>query len=185
MTTLQLSQTNTLCQQLVQCASVTPADHGCQHLLGSRLGALGFSLEPMRHGQVDNLWARLGKHSPLLVFAGHTDVVPTGDPASWSSPPFDATVVDGHIVGRGAADMKGSVAAMITAVERFLSSNNQFNGSMAFLLTSDEEGPAIDGTARVIEALENRGEKINYCLVGEPTSQAVLGEFIKNGRRAC
>jgi len=137
----------------------------------------------MRFGDVDNLWARLGDSDPLFVFAGHTDVVPTGDTAAWSHAPFDAAIEDGMMYGRGAADMKGSVAAMVTAIERFVSSGGHQNGSIAVLLTSDEEGPAIDGTSKVVDALDARSEKMSYCVVGEPTSSAQFGDTIKNGRR--
>lgn len=177
------SNTVELCRALVQRPSVTPLDAGCQQLVAERLQALGFTLEPMPFGDVSNLWARFGNTAPLLVFAGHTDVVPTGDEAHWSVPPFSASIVDGHIVGRGAADMKGSVAAMVTAAERFLARTKTLKGSFAFLITGDEEGPAVDGTARVIDTLVGRQETIDYCLVGEPTSTAKLGDTIKHGRR--
>lgn len=177
------SDTIELLIDLVQRPSVTPADHGCQKLIASRLQSLGFNIEPMRHGNVDNLWARLGTAEPVFVFAGHTDVVPTGDDAQWSNPPFSATIHQGHLYGRGAADMKGSVAAMITAIERFVQSGQTINGSLAVLLTSDEEGPAVDGTKKVVEALHDRDEAIHYCVVGEPTSVTALGDTIKNGRR--
>jgi len=179
----QQSDTIALCQALVQCPSVTPTDAGCQQLIARQLQALGFTIEHMRFGDVDNLWARLGDTAPLMVFAGHTDVVPVGDESHWSVPPFSASIVDGHIMGRGTADMKGSVAAMLTATARFLSAGVKPQGSLAFLITGDEEGPAINGTAKVIDALQQRGEHIDYCLVGEPTSQSVLGDTIKNGRR--
>ena len=177
------SDTVELCRALVQRPSVTPLDAGCQQLLAERLQALGFTLEPMQFGDVSNLWARLGNTAPLLVFAGHTDVVPTGDEAHWSVPPFSASIVNGHIVGRGAADMKGSIAAMLTAAERFIARTKTLNGSFAFLITGDEEGPAVDGTARVVNALVDRREIIDYCLVGEPTSTTTLGDTIKHGRR--
>lgn len=179
----QHSQTIELLIDLVKRPSVTPADHGCQELIAQRLTAKGFSTESMRHGDVDNLWARLGTSQPLFVFAGHTDVVPTGDENEWSSPPFAADIRDGHLYGRGAADMKGSVAAMVTAVERFVESGQEINGSIALLLTSDEEGPAVNGTRKVVDALDARNEPMDYCLVGEPTSTDTLGDTIKNGRR--
>ena len=184
---MTLSATAILCQQLVQRPSVTPADHDCQQLLGERYAQLGFSLETLQFGDVTNLWARFGTTGPLFVFAGHTDVVPTGDEALWRFPPFSADIHDGHIYGRGTADMKGSVAAFTTAIERYLTrlddTDTSIRGSIAVLLTSDEEGPAIDGTRRVIETLEARGEKIDWCIVGEPTSSHTLGDVIKNGRR--
>ena len=184
---MTLSATAILCQQLVQRPSVTPADHGCQQLLGERYAQLGFSLETLQFGDVTNLWARIGTTGPLFVFAGHTDVVPTGNETLWRHPPFSADIHDGHIYGRGAADMKGSVAAFTTAIERYLSrlddSYTSMHSSIGVLLTSDEEGPAIDGTRRVIETLEARGEKIDWCIVGEPTSSHTLGDVIKNGRR--
>lgn len=168
---------------LVQRDSVTPEDCGCQALIASRLEPLGFTMEWMNSGGVTNLWARRGTASPLMVFAGHTDVVPTGDANQWSSPPFSAEIIDGYLCGRGAADMKGGVAAFITAVERFVIAHNDHGGSIAVLLTSDEEGPAIHGTAKVIEKLNNRGEKIDFCIVGEPSSTEKFGDIIRNGRR--
>ena len=177
------SPTVALARALVRRPSLTPEDAGCQRLLGERLERAGFRLEPMRFGAVDNLWARLGTEGPVFAFAGHTDVVPTGDEGRWSSPPFAAELVDGEIVGRGAADMKGGVAAMVTAAERFVASDRPRRGSIAFLLTSDEEGPATDGTARVVEALLARGERIDWCVLGEPSSAAALGDTIRVGRR--
>lgn len=182
-TNSQTSATIALLSELVQRASVTPEDKGCQQLIATRLQALGFTIEPMRHGDVDNLWARLGQAEPVLVFAGHTDVVPVGEEADWSYPPFSAKITDGYLYGRGAADMKGSVAAMVTAMERFVASGKPVRGSIALLLTSDEEGPAINGTEKVIDALHARGEALQYCVVGEPTSISSLGDTIKNGRR--
>ncbi len=179
----QHSETIALLIDLVQRASVTPADEGCQKLIANRLQPLGFSIEHMRFGDVDNLWARLGTDEPVLVFAGHTDVVPVGNEADWTNPPFSATIEDGHLCGRGAADMKGSVAAMVTAMERFVASGQPMQGSLAILLTSDEEGPAVNGTKKVVEALHSRNEAIHYCVVGEPTSVNQLGDTIKNGRR--
>ena len=178
-----MTPTLALAVDLVRRPSVTPEDAGCQPLLAGRLEALGFRTEPMRFGEVDNLWARHGSEGPLLCFAGHTDVVPTGPPADWTSPPFAPTVRDGCLYGRGAADMKGSLAAMVTACERFLSNHPRPRGSIAFLVTSDEEGPAVDGTVRVLETLAGRGERIDWCLVGEPTSLERLGDAVKNGRR--
>ena len=178
-----MSATLQLAQALIAQRSVTPEDSGCQALLGERLEALGFRLEPMRFGEVDNLWARRGDSGPLFCFAGHTDVVPSGPEGRWTHPPFTPTLEGGMLYGRGAADMKGSIAAFITACERFVAENPGHKGSIALLLTSDEEGPAVDGTVKVIETLEQRQEKIDWCLVGEPTSTATLGDVVKNGRR--
>ena len=178
-----MSATFDLACDLIRRPSVTPDDSGCQRLMAERLQALGFCIEPMRFGDVDNLWARRGDTGPLFCFAGHTDVVPPGPAGSWVSPPFEPRVRDGLLHGRGAADMKGSLAAMITATEAFVAERPAYPGSIAFLLTSDEEGPAVDGTVRVIETLEARGEKIRWCLVGEPTSVDRVGDVIKNGRR--
>jgi len=178
-----VNRTIELAKQLIRQKSVTPNDAGCQDIIIKRLSAIGMREERLRFGSVDNLWMRKGNVKPLLVFAGHTDVVPTGPEQQWSSPPFDPVIKDGYLYGRGAADMKGSIAAMTVACENFFSKNNQPNGSMAFLITSDEEGPAIDGTKKVIDTLEARGEKIDYCIVGEPTSSESIGDTIKNGRR--
>ena len=177
------STTLSLSKALIAKPSVTPEDAGCQKLLADRLSKLGFQIEHLRFGDVDNLWARFGSQSPLFVFAGHTDVVPTGAAANWSTPPFEPTIKDGLLYGRGAADMKSSIAAMITAVERFLTNNPKPKGSIAFLITSDEEGPSINGTIKVIETLQQRQEKIDWCLVGEPSSTNKVGDVIKNGRR--
>ena len=178
-----LSDTVQLLRELIQRPSVTPADHDCQQLVAGRLAKAGFGIEHMPFGEVSNLWARIGNSAPLFVFAGHTDVVPTGNPAHWSAPPFGASIIDNHMFGRGAADMKGGVAAMVTACERFVSEHPHFHGSLAILLTSDEEGPAIDGTAKVIRTLCARNETIDYCVLGEPTSGVKLGDTIKHGRR--
>ncbi|MDO8988143.1 MAG: succinyl-diaminopimelate desuccinylase [Sideroxyarcus sp.] len=178
-----MSNTLELAKQLISRRSLTPADDGCLDILGARLAPLGFNLEKIRCGQVDNLWARRGKTSPLLCFAGHTDVVPTGPVDKWNSDPFTPTVRDGMLYGRGAADMKGSIAAFVAALERFVAEHPQHCGSIALLLTSDEEGVAVDGTVRVVEALQQRGEMLDYCIVGEPTCVAKLGDTIKNGRR--
>jgi len=178
-----MSDTLELAKDLISRRSVTPEDAGCQALLSERLTGLGFSTEPMRFGEVDNLWLRRGKDGPVFCFAGHTDVVPTGPENKWQHPPFDVVVDEGMLYGRGAADMKGSIAAFVTACERFIASHPQHKGSIAFLITSDEEGPAKDGTVRVVETLEARGEKIDWCLVGEPTSTARVGDVVKNGRR--
>ena len=172
-----------LVRQLIACTSVTPDDAGCMPLIGERLQPLGFTLEYINRNGVTNLWARRGNSAPLFVFAGHTDVVPTGPLEQWTSPPFSPEIRDGMLYGRGAADMKTGVAASVTAVEAFLATHPDFAGSLAFLLTSDEEGDATDGTVAVVEALKARGEKIDYCIIGEPTSVNTLGDMIKNGRR--
>ena len=176
------SPTLELAMELIRRRSITPEDAGCQNLLAERLERLGFRVERLRFGEVDNLWARLGDDAPLFAFAGHTDVVPPGPVERWQSPPFEPTLRDGCLYGRGAADMKGSIAAMVTACERFLATSRPA-GSIAFLITSDEEGPAVDGTVKVIEQLEKRDEKIDWCLVGEPTCAERLGDTLKNGRR--
>lgn len=168
---------------LIARPSVTPKDSGCQQLMGERLARVGFTVENMRFGTVDNLWAMRGEQGPLLVFAGHTDVVPPGDAASWQSDPFEATVAGADLVGRGAADMKASLAAMVIACENFVSAHPNHSGRIGFLITSDEEGPAKDGTVRVMEALTARGEQIDWCVVGEPSSTEELGDMVKNGRR--
>ncbi|MFH0934305.1 MAG: succinyl-diaminopimelate desuccinylase [Pseudomonadota bacterium] len=178
-----MSNTLELAKQLIARHSLTPADDGCLDIIGARLSPLGFKLEKMRHGDVDNLWARRGAAAPMVCFAGHTDVVPTGPVNQWGSDPFTPTVRDGMLYGRGAADMKGSLAAFVTAIERFVAEHPQHKGSIALLLTSDEEGIAVDGTVRVVEALLDRDEKLDYCIVGEPTCVAKLGDTIKNGRR--
>lgn len=178
-----MNPTIDLARQLIQRTSVTPDDADCQKLIANRLKPLGFHIEPMRFGEVDNLWARRGNDGPLFCFAGHTDVVPTGPESRWKHPPFDAVIDNGMLYGRGSADMKGSIAAFITACERFIAAHPHHKGSIAYLLTSDEEGPAVDGTVKVIESLEARGEKITWCLVGEPTSMKQLGDGVKNGRR--
>jgi len=177
------SDTLKLAKALIQRPSVTPEDAGCQLLLAERLQAIGFEIEHMRFGEVDNLWARRGNTRPLLCFAGHTDVVPTGPEDEWTFLPFSATEHEGLLYGRGSADMKGSVAAFVTACERFIAMHPAHSGAIAFLITSDEEGPAKDGTVKVIETLENRNEKIDWCLVGEPSSTNRVADVIKNGRR--
>lgn len=177
------SSTIELAIELISRPSVTPDDAGCQQLMIERLQAIGFNIESMRFGEVDNFWARRGNEEPLFAFAGHTDVVPTGDPGAWSVPPFEPQIQHGLLYGRGAADMKGSLAAMVTACEAFVANHPGHSGSIAFLITSDEEGPATEGTVKVIETLESRGEKIKWCLVGEPSSTTHLGDIIKNGRR--
>lgn len=178
-----MSPTLELACELVRRPSVTPEDQGCQELIAERLAAIGFTVEPMPFGEVTNLWARRGSEGPLLCLAGHTDVVPAGPLDLWDSDPFDPVIRDGMLHGRGAADMKGSVAAMVTAVESFVAAHPDHPGSLAFLLTSDEEGPAVNGTAKVVERLQQRGEHIDYALVGEPSSREQLGDSIKNGRR--
>lgn len=175
--------TLTLTRQLIGLHSITPADAGCQDILIARLAALGFTIERMRHGEVENFWARRGQQAPLLCFAGHTDVVPTGPHEQWHSAPFEPAERDGLLFGRGAADMKASLASFVVAVEQFLAQHPEPRGSIAFLITSDEEGPAVDGTVRVVETLAERGECIDYCIVGEPTSAQQFGDTIKNGRR--
>lgn len=172
-----------LTRELIKRPSVTPADEGCQELMIGFLEALGFEVTRIDAGAVKNFWARRGSASPLFVFAGHTDVVPPGPESTWCSPPFEPTEIDGALFGRGAADMKGSLAAMIIATERFLKAELQPNGSIGFLITSDEEGPAIDGTRRVIEHLAEEGIAIDWCLVGEPSSTVALGDTVRIGRR--
>src|SRR5579859_811702 len=177
------SATFALARELISRASITPNDGGCQEVLAQRLARLGFTIERMRFGEVDNLWARRGKVSPLVCFAGHTDVVPTGPRSQWLSDPFVPTVRDGVLYGRGAADMKSSIAAFVTAIESFLAEHPGHSGSIALLITSDEEGIAVDGTVKVVDALRARGEKMDYCIVGEPSSAMLLGDTMKNGRR--
>ncbi|UTW03696.1 succinyl-diaminopimelate desuccinylase [Amphritea atlantica] len=179
----QFSATIELAQQLISRRSVTPEDDGCQALMIERLEALGFHIERLQFEEVTNFWARRGSKGPLFCFAGHTDVVPTGPEANWDHPPFDPVIEDGFLCGRGAADMKGSLAAFITALERFLEHHPDHDGSIALLITSDEEGPFINGTTRVIDHLEARNEKITWCIVGEPSSTTKVGDVIKNGRR--
>lgn len=178
-----MSDTLELLKNLIARPSLTPDDAGCQELIAARLAPLGFHIEHLRFGEVDNLWARRGKHGPLLVFAGHTDVVPTGPLEQWHSDPFVPTLRDGYLYGRGAADMKGGVAAMVTAAERYVGKHPSHTGSIAFLITSDEEGPSTHGTVKVVELLEARGEKIDWCVIGEPTCTHTVGDTIKNGRR--
>ena len=172
-----------LSRALVGRRSVTPEDGGCQPLLAERLARAGFQCESVVCGEVTNLWARRGAARPLVCLAGHTDVVPTGPLSEWHSDPFVPTVREGRLYGRGAADMKSSLAAFVVATEMFLEEHPRHSGSIAFLLTSDEEGPSVDGTARIVERMKSRGDKIDYCIVGEPTSVSELGDMIKNGRR--
>jgi len=172
-----------LTRELIARQSVTPDDAGCQDAMVSRLKQAGFSVDAMRFGEVDNFWATHGTSGPLLVFAGHTDVVPPGDEASWDSDPFEATVIGDELFGRGAADMKASLAAMVVACEQFIEQHPDHAGRIGFLITSDEEGPAKNGTVKVMESLSSRGEQIDWCVVGEPSSTTILGDLVKNGRR--
>ncbi len=178
-----MSETLALTQDLMARNSVTPVDAGCQQVMAQRLEALGFKIEFLRYGNVENLWAKRGTTGPVFCFAGHTDVVPTGPLEEWRTDPFAPTVRDGMLYGRGAADMKSGLAAMITATEAFVRANPQHRGTIAYLITSDEEGPSVDGTKKVVETLIERGEKIDWCLVGEPSSDARIGDTIKIGRR--
>lgn len=172
-----------LTKALINMPSVTPEDAGCQKLMADYLSPLGFDIESMVFEDTTNMWARKGKDGAVFCFAGHTDVVPTGPEAKWQFPPFVATEHDGYIYGRGAADMKGSLAAMLVATKRFITDYPHHCDCIAFLITSDEEGPFINGTTRVIDTLEARNEKIDYCIVGEPSSTKLTGDVIKNGRR--
>ncbi len=178
-----LSPTLELTLDLMRRRSVTPVDHGCQALMMRRLTASGFQCTPLRFEDVDNFWAVHGSDGPIVCFAGHSDVVPTGPEGHWQTPPFEPTIRDGVLYGRGAADMKGSLAAMVTACERFVAEHPNHRGRIAFLITSDEEGPSINGTIKVVDWLEQRGEKITWCVVGEPSSSERVGDVIKNGRR--
>jgi len=177
------TRTLALAKALIEKESVTPDDAQCQELMADVLEPLGFKMESMWFEEVLNLWARKGTEGPLVCFAGHTDVVPTGPHDNWTYPPFDPTVVDGMLYGRGAADMKGSIAAFLTATERFITKHPNHKGSIAYLITADEEGPAKNGTVKVVETLEARNEKIDMCIVGEPSSTTQCGDVIKNGRR--
>ncbi len=178
-----MSGTLALAQDLMSRNSVTPADAGCQEVMAKRLAAAGFAVEPMPYGNVENLWATRGSGGPVFCFAGHTDVVPTGPLEEWRTDPFSPVIKDGVLYGRGAADMKTGLAAMITATERFVQAHPGHRGSIAYLITSDEEGPSVDGTKKVVETLSARGQRIDYCLVGEPSSENALGDTIKIGRR--
>ncbi|MCY1293402.1 Succinyl-diaminopimelate desuccinylase [compost metagenome] len=179
-----LSPTLELACDLIRRPSVTPLDEGCQELMMRRLAACGFRIEPMRIEEVDNFWAIRGGEGPVLCFAGHTDVVPTGPSTAWQHQPFEALIDEaGMLCGRGAADMKGSLAAMVVAVERFVARHPDHQGAIAFLITSDEEGPAQHGTKAVVERLRERGERLDWCIVGEPSSTTLVGDVVKNGRR--
>lgn len=178
-----MSDTLELTKQLIALPSVTPVDHGCQQLIAERLAPLGFQAEYLNFEEVENLWLRRGTEAPVFCFAGHTDVVPTGPLTAWESAPFQPEIRDGMLYGRGAADMKGSIAAFVIAAENFVREHPEHKGSIAMLITSDEEGPSKYGTVKVIETLEARQEKITWCLVGEPSSSKQLGDVIKNGRR--
>ena len=178
-----MSPTLALTLDLIRCPSVTPVDANCQELMIQRLEAIGFHIERLRFGEVDNFWARRGTTEPVFAFAGHTDVVPTGTLSAWHSEPFQPEIRDGMLYGRGAADMKGSLAAMVVACEQFVAKHPNHRGSIAFLITSDEEGVATDGTVKVVEHLKARQEKMTWCLVGEPSSTTTIGDVIKNGRR--
>jgi succinyl-diaminopimelate desuccinylase len=178
-----MSRTLELTKDLINRKSVTPEDAGCQELMANVLKPLGFVIEDLTFADTKNIWARKGTDGPLFCFAGHTDVVPSGPEKNWQTPPFEATEKEGYIHGRGAADMKGSLAAMLVATENFVKANPEHKGSIAFLITSDEEGPFINGTTRVIDTLEARNEKITWCLVGEPSSTSEVGDIVKNGRR--
>jgi succinyl-diaminopimelate desuccinylase len=178
-----MSQTLELTQDLLARRSVTPADGGCQQVMAARLEAAGFVVERLPFGNVENLWARRGRTAPVFCFAGHTDVVPPGPPEEWLSDPFVPEIRAGILYGRGAADMKSGLAAMVTATESFVAGNSAHRGSIAFLITSDEEGPSVDGTRRVVETLRARGEHIDWCVVGEPSSEVTVGDTIKVGRR--
>jgi succinyl-diaminopimelate desuccinylase len=178
-----MSRALDLTKDLINRKSVTPEDAGCQEMMVNILKPLGFEIEDLTFADTKNIWARKGTAEPLFCFAGHTDVVPSGPEKNWQTPPFEATEKDGYVHGRGAADMKGSLAAMLVATERFVEKNPQHKGSIAFLITSDEEGPFINGTTKVIDTLEARNEKITWCLVGEPSSTNEVGDIVKNGRR--
>jgi succinyl-diaminopimelate desuccinylase len=178
-----MSETLELTTNLIARRSVTPADEGCQEVMTARLAAAGFQIEPLRYGSVENFWAKRGTGGPVFCFAGHTDVVPTGPLEEWRTDPFVPSVRDGVLYGRGAADMKSGLAAMVTASEAFVSAHPSHKGSIAFLITSDEEGPSVDGTKRVVEVLAARQERIDWCVVGEPSSEITIGDTIKVGRR--
>ena len=178
-----MSETLELAKSLISKASVTPDDKGCQSIMIERLKKIGFEIHPLKFGDVDNFWATRGNGGPLFAFAGHTDVVPAGNEDAWNTTPFKPTIKDGFLYGRGAADMKGGLASMVTATENFVKENPNHNGTIAFLITSDEEGVAINGTVKVMDYLKENNQKIDFCLIGEPSSTNVTGDVIKNGRR--
>ena len=178
-----MSETLELAKSLISKASVTPDDKGCQSIMIERLKKIGFEIHPLKFGDVDNFWATRGNDGPLFAFAGHTDVVPAGNEDAWNTKPFEPTIKDGFLYGRGAADMKGGLASMVTATENFVKENPNHNGTIAFLITSDEEGVAINGTVKVMDYLKENNQKIDFCLIGEPSSTNITGDVIKNGRR--
>jgi len=180
-----MSETLELAKSLISKASVTPDDNGCQSIMIERLKKIGFEIHTLKFGDVDNFWATRGNGEPLFAFAGHTDVVPEGNEDAWNTAPFEPTIKDGYLYGRGAADMKGGLASMVTATENFVKENPNHNGTIAFLITSDEEGVAINGTVKVMDYLKENNQKIDFCLIGEPSSSAILGDVIRNGRRGC
>jgi succinyl-diaminopimelate desuccinylase len=180
-----MSETLELAKSLISKASVTPNDKGCQSIMIERLKKIGFEIHPLKFGDVDNFWATRGNGGPLFAFAGHTDVVPAGNEDDWNTAPFEPTIKDGYLYGRGAADMKGGLASMVIATENFVQENPNHNGTIAFLITSDEEGVAINGTVKVMDYLNENNQKIDFCLIGEPSSSAILGDVIRNGRRGC
>jgi len=178
-----MSETLELAKSLISKASVTPDDKGCQSIMIERLKKIGFEIHPLKFGDVDNFWATRGNGGPLFAFAGHTDVVPAGNEDAWKTSPFEPTIKNGFLYGRGAADMKGGLASMVTATENFVKENPNHNGTIAFLITSDEEGVAINGTVKVMDYLKENNQKIDFCLIGEPSSTNITGDVIKNGRR--
>ena len=178
-----MSNTLELAKSLITKPSITPDDHGCQAIMIDRLNKIGFEIHPLKFGDVDNFWAVHGDSGPLFAFAGHTDVVPAGDENAWNTKPFEPTIKDGYLYGRGAADMKGGLASMVTATEKFIKENPNHKGRIAFLITSDEEGVAVNGTVKVMDYLKANEQKIDYCLLGEPSSTSSTGDVIKNGRR--
>jgi len=178
-----MSETIELAKDLISRASVTPEDKGCQSMIIERLEKVGFTIHSLPFGGVKNFWATHGSSGPVFAFAGHTDVVPVGIESQWKTKPFEPTIIDGMLYGRGAADMKGSLASMLVATERFVTENSNHPGTIGFLITSDEEGPAVNGTVKVVEYLQKNNQKVDYCLVGEPSSTDTLGDVIKNGRR--
>ena len=180
-----MNETLELAKSLISKASVTPDDKGCQSIMIERLKKIGFKIHPLKFEDVDNFWATRGNGGPLFAFAGHTDVVPAGNEDAWNTAPFEPTIKDGFLYGRGAADMKGGLASMVIATENFVKENPNHNGTIAFLITSDEEGVAINGTVKVMDYLKENNQKIDFCLIGEPSSSAILGDVIRNGRRGC